>query len=521
MTSKSDETFRKVSYAVLVLGIVLGVAGLVMLIIGVSKNSSSSGSSGTCSPTGDHLNPFFVDASSSNVTWDPTMNDTSSSAFVSAKNTLVTQITNAFSGAASDTGIPSHARISAAASTNRLIKVTINRIMPGTGTGVNYYATLIFVGDGSSNDQTASGVQSSLNNAGIPSSASGDPTDQCAGLHVPPTLPPSTQTPLGTSPTSSPATQQSTTTPSATTTGCLTQQPSSPPTTMTPTPFTNPPTVSIPSQPTKAPAAAWPDITILLDTSYNLAPGSNALNNRGFEAVRMFLVNTLQQYRIDVNHTRVSLVTFDGTANVVFTFNQYLDMASLMNAIGNTWQYGPPGNHTADRNLSAALQMVLTNVYNEPSGSGYDPNHINFLWAFVTGTPTDGKGYAQTLYQLQSMGIRTQAIGLGTLDQVFLSNFGFDSFDYASPFDPVSGIASQTSPLPRMLYQESTIYSTPPPTLAQVSADIVIVIEESTQLTPGNFINVKGFLTQFFTHLQFGPAGSSVALFSYNNRSLL
>uniref|UniRef100_A0A914V089 VWFA domain-containing protein n=1 Tax=Plectus sambesii TaxID=2011161 RepID=A0A914V089_9BILA len=298
--------------------------------------------------------------------------------------------------------------------------------------------------------------------------------------------------------------------------------PTAPPTITTQAPCTYPPppTPSASAQPTKAPAGAWPDITILLDTSANLAPGSNALNDRGFEAVRMFLVNTLQQYRIDFNHTRVSLVTFDGTANVVFTFNQNLNMASLMNAIGNQWEYGPAGTHTADRNLNAALQMVLSKVYNEPSGSGYDPNHINFLWAFVTGNPTDS-GYAQSLYQLQSMGIRTQAIGLGTLDQQFLSNFGFDSFDYASPFDPVSGIASPTSPLPHMLYQQTTIYITPPPTLAQVSADIVIVIEESTQLTPGNFINVKGFLTQFFTHLQFGPTGSSVALFSYNNRSLL
>uniref|UniRef100_A0A914X539 Uncharacterized protein n=1 Tax=Plectus sambesii TaxID=2011161 RepID=A0A914X539_9BILA len=291
--------------------------------------------------------------------------------------------------------------------------------------------------------------------------------------------------------------------------------------TTTQVPFTTQPSPTTPAQSTKAPAAAWPDITILLDTSYNLAPGSNALNQNGFEAVRTFLVNTLQQYRIDINHTRVSLVTFDGTANVVFTFNQYLSMASLMNAIGNTWQYGPPGTHTADRNLNAALQTVLTKVYSELSGSGYNPNHINFLWAFVTGTPTDGNGYVQTLYQLQSMGIRTQAIGLGSMDQIFLSNFDFNSFDYANPFDSVSGVASPTSPLPHILFQESTIYSTPPPTLAQISADFVIVIEESTQLTPGNFINVKGFLTQFFTHLQFGPAGSSVALFSYNNRSLL
>uniref|UniRef100_A0A914VUJ4 VWFA domain-containing protein n=1 Tax=Plectus sambesii TaxID=2011161 RepID=A0A914VUJ4_9BILA len=298
--------------------------------------------------------------------------------------------------------------------------------------------------------------------------------------------------------------------------------PTAPPTITTQAPCTYPPppTPSTSAQPTKAPAGAWPDITILLDTSANLAAGSNALNDRGFEAVRMFLVNTLQQYRIDVNHTRVSLVTFDGTANVVFTFNQNLNMASLMNAIGNQWEYGPAGTHTADRNLNAALQMVLTSVYNEPSGSGYDPNHINFLWAFVTGNSTDS-GYAQSLYQLQSMGIRTQAIGLGTLDQQFLSNFGFDSFDYASPFDPVSGIASPNSPLPHMLYQQTTVYITPPPTLAQVSADIVIVIEESTQLTPSNFTDVTRFLTQFFTHLQFGPAGSSVALFSYNNRSLL
>uniref|UniRef100_A0A914W5M1 Uncharacterized protein n=1 Tax=Plectus sambesii TaxID=2011161 RepID=A0A914W5M1_9BILA len=41
MAAKSDETFKKVSYAVLVLGIVLGVAGVVMLIIGITKNNSS------------------------------------------------------------------------------------------------------------------------------------------------------------------------------------------------------------------------------------------------------------------------------------------------------------------------------------------------------------------------------------------------------------------------------------------------------------------------------------------------
>jgi hypothetical protein len=61
------------------------------------------------------------------------------------------------------------------------------------------------------------------------------------------------------------------------------------------------------------------------------------------------------------------------------------------------------------------------------------------------------------------------------------------------------------------------IAETPPPTLAQVVADIVIAVDDSAYLRAVDFTNVQGFLRMFFTHLNLNPQGSSVALISYNN----
>jgi hypothetical protein len=71
---------------------------------------------------------------------------------------------------------------------------------------------------------------------------------------------------------------------------------------------------------------------------------------------------------------------------------------------------------------------------------------------------TDTGDYAQTLAQIQNLGVRTQAIGLGSIDNGYLSKFGYDSFDYATPYDPLFGIASPSSPLPHLLYTLTTIF---------------------------------------------------------------
>ncbi|CAJ0956273.1 unnamed protein product, partial [Mesorhabditis belari] len=125
----------------------------------------------------------------------------------------------------------------------------------------------------------------------------------------------------------------------------------------------------------------WPYITIVLDTSSELS-SPTALNDRGFEVLRIFLVNTLIKYQIGVEYTLVSLVTFDAQTKVEFHFNSHTDWTSLYKALTIDWQYGPADNHGKWKNIDDAMELVLSDVYQPTNGAKGDGN---VLWIFTTG----------------------------------------------------------------------------------------------------------------------------------------
>ncbi|CAJ0567605.1 unnamed protein product, partial [Mesorhabditis spiculigera] len=188
----------------------------------------------------------------------------------------------------------------------------------------------------------------------------------------------------------------------------------------------------------------WPDLAIVIDTSTD--PGlhkligiagadaeNSALNDKGFEVLRLFLLNTLRNFKFDAGPamTHVALLTFDGTATTLFNFTAHSSWESIYEALTINLQYGPSDNHVPTKDIDQAIQMLSDHIY-QPL-AGYQTGKPNYLWIFTTGEQnlhTNNGQYKNTLLTLAQGGVNIYSIGLGAVNDTFLATLstGYRAF---------------------------------------------------------------------------------------------
>uniref|UniRef100_A0A914W5Z6 VWFA domain-containing protein n=1 Tax=Plectus sambesii TaxID=2011161 RepID=A0A914W5Z6_9BILA len=199
MPSSDEKRYRNISYAFFGVGAAILIAGIVMLVIGIINNNKTCPTCPGGSPTststpqsgcsGDSLNPFAITGYTNSVPWDPAMSNSNSSAYQNAVTNLAKQITAVFSNST-----PSDLRflmMATNSATYTLQKVSISQIANPSATsanapstGVNFYATLVFVGVPG---PTADDIQKHLSDAGIYATAYSSTTaGQCSTFTPPP-----------------------------------------------------------------------------------------------------------------------------------------------------------------------------------------------------------------------------------------------------------------------------------------------------------------------------------------------
>ncbi|CAJ0934693.1 unnamed protein product, partial [Mesorhabditis belari] len=260
----------------------------------------------------------------------------------------------------------------------------------------------------------------------------------------------------------------------------------------------------------------WPDICILIDTSADFAVNNTALNDRGFEVLRMFLINTLIRYKIGDEFTRIALVTFDGNATAVINFNTYSDWPSLYKGLTEDWQYGPSANHQPQKSIDVALDLLRDVTYQPKNGFR---NKVNFLWVFTTGNENlVGTNYQAALNGLGQGGVTVMGIGLGNIESSFMKTISSSYVRVTNYTDPLSGMASQLDLVGPLLYQTSTGKQEQPPPFAFFKSDVVIAIDR--EMPTDLFNNVKDFLGTFVQQFTIGKDNSRIALVVFDSTGI-
>lgn len=102
------------------------------------------------------------------------------------------------------------------------------------------------------------------------------------------------------------------------------------------------------------------DIAILLDGSGSIdfqSPGN-------FEKCKTFLKNLVSSFNVAKDGTHVGLVVFSSNADIIFSFEKYLDANSMMAAIDKI-QYPEQGTYTGK-----ALDLVRTGLFEVSARQG-------------------------------------------------------------------------------------------------------------------------------------------------------
>ncbi|CAJ0570639.1 unnamed protein product, partial [Mesorhabditis spiculigera] len=277
----------------------------------------------------------------------------------------------------------------------------------------------------------------------------------------------------------------------------------------------------------------WPDLAIVIDASADsvfkrslnragAAPEDKALNDKGFEVIRMFLLNTLRYFKFDAASamTHVALLTFDGHATTLFNFTAHQNWASIYEALTVNWQYGPSNNHVPTKDIDQAIQILCDQVY-QPS-AGYIVGKSNYLWIFTTGDQnlhTNNGEYKNTLLTLAQGGVNIYAVGLGPVNSTFLATMSTGYRVVPEFADPTFGMATQLDLLGPLLFQISTNRRQQPPPISSMKADVVLVID--AEMTPIQLGNVQEFLRRFTQFFTVGQDYSRFALVVFDSTGVL
>uniref|UniRef100_A0A0N5AQL0 VWFA domain-containing protein n=1 Tax=Syphacia muris TaxID=451379 RepID=A0A0N5AQL0_9BILA len=258
--------------------------------------------------------------------------------------------------------------------------------------------------------------------------------------------------------------------------------------------------------PAVEPREVWPDIAVLIDVS-------SAVTSKDFETIRQFLRITLNKYYITPRTTRVSLALFNSEVVVKGLFNTIDSFEKLQAALGEKLQLGAI-TPSPVRDLTKALSEMLSTVYVETI-SDYNMFKENFLWIFLSGSPSDNN-YLTPLRRLQKMGVRTEAIGLGTeIDNWHLSQFGYTSFQVSRWDDDNEGIIADGDDLSNQVFQMSTNRRTQP--LSQINSDFYFVVDQSSALSDADFKHIQNFLQSFISMLTVDSLHCGVSILPFDD----
>nr|KAG5712283.1 hypothetical protein BaRGS_023862 [Batillaria attramentaria] len=233
------------------------------------------------------------------------------------------------------------------------------------------------------------------------------------------------------------------------------------------------------------------DIVFLMDSS-----SSEDLSD--FQKMKEFVSGFARQFQIGPSNVQVAAISFSSSAHVAFYLNTYHTQYSLLSGIANVHYYG--GSTHTDLALSTARNTILTSYHGARSTAS---KAVILL--------TDGRSINTRATELQAQllrqaGARIITIGVGSnVNHQELEAVASDvqhSFSVAS-FSALQSIKDELV----ATACESCSYDE--------EADILLVLDASTQQGQVNFIKEVSFATKLLNEFTVGPDNMQFSAMTY------
>ncbi|XP_060937286.1 collagen alpha-6(VI) chain [Limanda limanda] len=230
-------------------------------------------------------------------------------------------------------------------------------------------------------------------------------------------------------------------------------------------------------------AERFSDIFFLLDGGVSVAE---------FQQVRSSLIRLVNQFNVGASYHRIGLAQYAENTTVDFFLNRYQTKKDTMDALKRfrKRQVKP----SAPRNLGSALQYASTHFFTREKGSRADQGYRQVL-VVLSGKDSDDPVYTGTR-QVKAEGVTVVGVNLkASTEMGFISTA---SYSYNSITDAVSVLKT----LSEKHDQEAT------PTgdcSAATLADIVFIVDDSTNIGRDNFRLVRNFLHSTVSGFDVGP----------------
>ncbi|KAL8619706.1 hypothetical protein ACOMHN_025792 [Nucella lapillus] len=233
------------------------------------------------------------------------------------------------------------------------------------------------------------------------------------------------------------------------------------------------------------------DIVFLMDSSSSEA-------TRDFSRMKEFVSNFSQQFQLGPQNVQIAAVSFSTTAHVAFYLNTFASQATLQNGIARISYYG--GNTHTDLALSAARNAVFTKTH----GARDDATKTAILM-------TDGQSLNTRATELQAqmlkqMGATVITVGVGS--SVNHNELESVASDIQHSFAVASFSALQS-------IQHELVQTACKVCSGDESADILLILDTSTEAAQTNFIREVTFATRLINDFTVGPDKVQFALLTY------
>uniref|UniRef100_A0A8C5PNE2 VWFA domain-containing protein n=1 Tax=Leptobrachium leishanense TaxID=445787 RepID=A0A8C5PNE2_9ANUR len=265
------------------------------------------------------------------------------------------------------------------------------------------------------------------------------------------------------------------------------------------------------SQKTVCTEATTADIVFLVD-------GSWSIGIKNFQTMQDFLYTLINGFDVGLNNIRIGLVQYSDTPRTEFNLNTYNSKEEVLKYIRNL-NYKGGGTNTG-----FSLQFMLENHFIKSAGSRAEEGVPQIAVVITDGHAQDN--IKEPAKQVKNAGITLYAIGIKDALLSELNEIASDPDDQhvynVVDFNALQGISQN------MLQGLCTTVEEAVRKIGQIAqacrkatlADIVFLVESSSQIGDANFENIKNFLYGFVSSLDIGSSRVRVGLAQYSAETI-
>ncbi|XP_028926626.1 collagen alpha-4(VI) chain-like [Ornithorhynchus anatinus] len=256
----------------------------------------------------------------------------------------------------------------------------------------------------------------------------------------------------------------------------------------------------------------YADVVFLVDASEKLE-----LNN--FPLIKNFIFRIIRTLEVGSNRYQIGLAQFSGTGHVEFLLNTYLTKAEMIDYVqqGFTLRHGP-------RRTGNALQFLQKTFFKEAAGSRFGQGVPQYAVVITSGKSEDA--VAGAARKLRGKGVNILSVGIQNFDKKELETMASPSLVFkiqreegASQLERKVIDLFRSSIKKRDNTEEEK--GTMPGCLRATVADIVFLVEESSNIGQSGTQQIGNILRETVKSLVIGPDNVRIGLVLYSDEPRL